>query len=176
MSDKCISAICELKRENAYGIVTMHQCPHKQTIIKMQFTGMPKNKIMAIHIHEYGDMRRGCDSLGKHYNPDNKEHGSFDFPTEERHIGDLINNITTDNNGNFNKTYIDTSVNVIEVLGRSIVIHEGQDDLGQGKGDRRAESKITGNAGKRFMCGIIGICTNDDWRQNPRIRPFDRKN
>jgi len=35
-----------------------------------------------------------------------------------------------------------------------VIIHKGEDDLGLG-GD--AESLITGNAGERVACGVIGI-------------------
>ena len=38
------------------------------------------------------------------------------------------------------------------VVGRGMVIHKDEDDLGKG-GD--AESKKTGNAGDRLACGII---------------------
>jgi superoxide dismutase, Cu-Zn family len=162
MSMNCISAICELKKENSVGIVKFHQCPGRKTIITMNFSGMPKDKTMAIHIHEYGDTRKGCDSLGAHFNPDNVTHGSMAYPKFPRHAGDLINNIHTDKNGQFSYTYEDTLVNLKDVLGRSIVIHEGVDDLGQG-GNK--ESKTTGNAGKRFMCGIIGLSNNEEWRK-----------
>ena len=39
------------------------------------------------------------------------------------------------------------------VIGRSIVVHEDEDDLGLGG---HSDSLTTGHAGKRLVCGIIG--------------------
>lgn len=40
------------------------------------------------------------------------------------------------------------------ILGRAVVVHEGEDDLGRGG---HKDSKTTGNAGGRVACGIIGV-------------------
>jgi Cu/Zn superoxide dismutase len=43
------------------------------------------------------------------------------------------------------------------IIGRSIFIHEGKDDCGLGEGDKRKQSLINGNAGKKIAVAVIGI-------------------
>ena len=40
------------------------------------------------------------------------------------------------------------------VIGRTIVLHKLEDDLGLGN---NSESKLTGNSGSRIACGVIGL-------------------
>jgi Cu-Zn family superoxide dismutase len=40
-------------------------------------------------------------------------------------------------------------------VGRSIIIHEDEDDLGLGN---KEDSKTTGHSGARIACSVIGIC------------------
>ena len=44
-----------------------------------------------------------------------------------------------------------------DVAGLAVVVHAGQDDLGQGVGDKAEGSKKTGNAGGRVACGVIKL-------------------
>ena len=105
----------------------------------------------GFHVHEFGDMRNPCGSLGGHYNPDNEEHGGLNV--KHRHKGDF-GNVDADKNNEVNKRMYVRDTTVMELLGRSLVIHEKEDDLGMGGNE---ESKKTGNAGKRIGCGVIGI-------------------
>lgn len=124
--------------------------------VYINFSDLPQNRTFAIHIHEYGDLRDGCHSLGGHWNPNKVNHGSFIFPQKPRHAGDLINNIFTDDYGRFEFSYMDPLLTLYgneSIIGRSVVVHDGEDDLGLGG---TQESLTTGNAGGRMMCGIIG--------------------
>jgi len=143
-------AICILPD---HGQIIFSQSCKKHVMVEFDLHGFVPNSTHAIHIHEFGDLSDGCTSLGSHYNPDNVTHGSIFIPENPRHAGDLINNLVTDKKGRFRYAYTDDKLAVHDIVGRSVVIHKGVDDLGLG-GD--AESLKTGNAGDRISCGIIG--------------------
>jgi Cu-Zn family superoxide dismutase len=156
-----MKAICILKDKDVdKGFVLFSKCCKKHPVkVEFHLKNFGKNSIHAIHIHEFGDTSDGCKSLGKHYNPYNTTHGTMLIKNMERHAGDLINNFTTDNNGQFNYFYYDKLLSSIEsILGRSVVIHKDKDDLGLGDNE---ESLISGNAGERIVCGVIGLKKSD---------------
>uniref|UniRef100_UPI001AD9514F Superoxide dismutase [Cu-Zn] n=1 Tax=Chaetomium thermophilum (strain DSM 1495 / CBS 144.50 / IMI 039719) TaxID=759272 RepID=UPI001AD9514F len=137
------------------GTVTFEQeSESSPTIITWDITGHDPNAKRGMHIHTFGDNTNGCTSAGPHFNPHGKTHGA---PTDEnRHVGDL-GNIETDANGNSKGTMTDHLVKLIgpeSVIGRTVVVHAGTDDLGKGGNE---ESLKTGNAGPRPACGVIGI-------------------
>jgi len=122
-------------------------------LIEAELKGLPKGK-HGFHIHVFGDLSKGCTTAGPHFNPFNKEHGG---PTDkERHVGYLgnIESKGEDSPATFKledhlvKLHGDTSI-----LGRSIVVHITEDDLGRGG---HSDSKTTGHAGGRIGCGVIG--------------------
>lgn len=100
----------------------------------------------GFHIHEYGDLTdRTGKSAGGHFNPDGHDHAGPD--SAKRHVGDL-GNIEANEDG---IAQVDVSVKGLKVhfvLGRSIVVHAGQDDL---------KSQPSGDAGPRVAVGVIGI-------------------
>lgn len=120
--------------------------------VSIQNNNMKKEilKTNGFHIHASGDLRRGCDSCCKHYNPENKQHGGLN--DIESHAGDL-GNIQFDKEGNCFMKFTTNKFIVKDIIGRSVIIHEQEDDLGKGKNE---ESLHTGNAGKRISCAVIG--------------------
>ena len=157
----CINAVALFNQENIKGEIRFHQCAKKLgSDVYINLYSIKPIAKHAIHIHEFGDERKGCESLGAHWNPHKNTHGTIHIENMERHAGDLINNIEPDKEGKFNYTYYDTLVNLrgdinTSVIGRSVVIHNGIDDLGLGG---TSESLKTGSAGSRMACAIIGRC------------------
>lgn len=155
---KCYNSIAIFDNVNVKGSIRFHQCTKREgSNVYINLYGLKPNTKQAIHIHEYGDERKGCESLGPHWNPYNKTHGTITVKNMPRHAGDLINNIESDWNGKFSYAYYDPLVNLRgnvdeSVIGRSIVIHDGIDDLGLGG---TKESLKTGSAGSRMACAII---------------------
>ena len=146
---KVIEAVAVISHNNIQGNIVFKQKSDDYVKIYIDVKGLTKNHKHGFHIHETGDLREGCTSCCAHYNPTNTEHSGLDGG----HAGDL-GNIETDNKGyclmtiNTNKFCID------EIVGRSIIIHADEDDLGQGN---HKDSKTTGNSGLRIVCSIIGI-------------------
>ncbi|KAJ5649609.1 uncharacterized protein N7484_003332 [Penicillium longicatenatum] len=137
------------------GTVTFEQADESvPTTVTWNITGNDANAERGFHIHQFGDNTNGCTSAGPHFNPFGKTHGA---PTDaDRHVGDL-GNFKTDAEGNANGSVQDKLIKLIgaeSVLGRTLVVHAGTDDLGKGGNE---ESKKTGNAGARPACGVIGI-------------------
>jgi len=118
-------------------------------------TGLAPGK-HGFHVHEFGDVSRGCDSAGPHFNPTGVDHGAPEDDPTHRHVGDLGNVVV----GASGEVEIDITDKLISlsgansIIGRSIIVHAGEDDLGRGG---HPDSKKTGNAGGRLACGPIGI-------------------
>ncbi|ALC40544.1 CCS, partial [Drosophila busckii] len=105
----------------------------------------------GFHIHESGDVSKGCESVGDHYNPRNSPHGSPQAGASQRHAGDL-GNIRADETGRATFRFIDAGLDIWDIIGRSVVITSNADDMGEGG---NAQSLIDGNSGDRIACGII---------------------
>ncbi|CCH42081.1 Superoxide dismutase [Wickerhamomyces ciferrii] len=137
------------------GTVQFEQATENDaTTITYEISGNAADAERGFHIHEFGDNTNGCTSAGPHFNPFQKTHGA---PSDEtRHVGDL-GNIKTDAKGVAKGSITDNLVKLLgpnSILGRTVVVHDGTDDLGKGG---HADSLKTGNAGGRPACGVIGF-------------------
>jgi Cu-Zn family superoxide dismutase len=150
-AEQTIEAVAVLGHGDAKGMISFKQKPGKATIISGTITGLSEGK-HGFHIHEFGDLSDGCDSAGGHYNPTGVDHGDID----NGHVGDL-GNITADSKGVAEFSIKAKRIHLqgaTSIVGRAVVVHEDEDDLGKG-GDE--ESLKTGNAGERAGCGVISL-------------------
>ncbi|ELV09526.1 copper chaperone for superoxide dismutase [Tupaia chinensis] len=130
------------------GVVRFLQLSPERCLIEGTIDGLEPG-LHGLHVHQYGDLTENCTSCGDHFNPDGTSHGG---PQDSvRHRGDL-GNVHADADGRAIFRIEDGQLKVWDVIGRSLVIDEGEDDLGRGG---HPLSKITGNSGERLACGII---------------------
>jgi Cu-Zn family superoxide dismutase len=123
-------------------------------MINLNLSGLTPNSLHGFHVHEAGDLTDKCTSMCAHFNPYGKTHGCPG--SKERHVGDL-GNIKTNGRGEAKYSFYDNVIKLrgtkCNIIGRGLIIHEDEDDCGQGG---NAESLKTGNAGKRIACAVIG--------------------
>uniref|UniRef100_A0A856PS94 Superoxide dismutase [Cu-Zn] n=1 Tax=Benthodytes marianensis TaxID=2502088 RepID=A0A856PS94_9ECHN len=149
-----VDAVCVLQGQVVSGTIYFNQAANGPSVtVSGEVKGLTPGQ-HGFHIHEFGDNTNGCTSAGGHFNPTKQVHGG---PTDAvRHVGDL-GNVTAGNDG-IAKINIQDSVMSLtgqnSIIGRSLVVHEGVDDLGKGGHE---QSLTTGNAGGRAACGVIGI-------------------
>ncbi|XWS52966.1 hypothetical protein CRYUN_Cryun11dG0117400 [Craigia yunnanensis] len=147
-------AVAVLKGDSKVeGVVTLTQEDDGPTTVNVRLTGLTPG-LHGFHLHEYGDTTNGCMSTGAHFNPKKMTHGA---PEDEvRHAGDL-GNIIANADGVAEATIVDTQIPLSgpnAVIGRALVVHELEDDLGKGGHEL---SLTTGNAGGRLACGVVGL-------------------
>lgn len=120
----------------------------------------------GFHLHKAGDMRGdGCAGLCEHYDRGQHVHGDGPHSRRERHTGDLGNVVWKKGQKRFTRRYRLKGVSVKDLWGRSIILHEDEDDLGLGSFE---DSQTTGHSGKRMACAIIGRVSCATRRQKRR--------
>jgi Cu-Zn family superoxide dismutase len=154
MSQKSIYAIAVFNDTIKGTVKFTEDLVNNQIKIDLNITDLKPNSLHGFHVHEAGDLTDKCTSMCAHFNPYGKTHGCPGLT--ERHVGDL-GNIKTNNKGEAKYTFYDNVIKLrgtkCNIIGRGLIIHEDEDDCGQGG---NAESLKTGNAGKRISCAVIG--------------------
>ncbi|KAG9303197.1 hypothetical protein G9A89_000732 [Geosiphon pyriformis] len=128
------------------GLARFIQIDDENCLIDVTVEGISPGR-HGIHIHELGNLSKGFESTGSHYNPDNSLHGNI----ESGHAGDL-GNIEVDEKGWGDLVVESTRLKVWDLIGRAMVISQCEDDLGNGKDP---QSKIDGNSGPGLIAGVI---------------------
>jgi len=124
----------------------------KGTRLRIKFTHLPKGK-HGCHIHKAGDLRgEGCLGACEHFHVGPpQDHGSKPGTKGQRHTGDLGNVECKGAESHY--SYYLSDITPADLFGRSLIIHEDEDDLGTGT---FPDSKTTGHSGKRIGCAIFG--------------------
>ncbi|CAF0738049.1 unnamed protein product [Brachionus calyciflorus] len=144
------------------GTVLFEKLQNGLLEISVNITGLPKNlgNKHGLHVHQSGindfseDPAIKCSTAGPHFNPLNSTHGDIKSPV--RHVGDY-GNVISDQNGNIIMKFTDDVSQLtgpLGIIGRAIVLHENEDDLGL---QNNVGSITFGNSGPRLACGVIGI-------------------
>uniref|UniRef100_A0A8C2RHW1 Superoxide dismutase copper chaperone n=1 Tax=Capra hircus TaxID=9925 RepID=A0A8C2RHW1_CAPHI len=142
------------------GVVRFLQLTPEHCLIEGTIDGLQPG-LHGLHVHQFGDLTRNCNrQLRKPFYRVRciapRLCSLRQLPIAENqitlnHRGDL-GNVRADESGRAIFRIEDEQLKVWDVIGRSLVVDEGEDDLGRGG---HPLSKITGNSGERLACGII---------------------
>ena len=129
--------------------------------VRVTFTKVPPG-LHGLHIHKAGDLRgKGCKGACEHFDVTGSDHGGAPASGGERHTGDLGNI----QGPQYSKRYFLKKLHIDDLYGRSVIVHEDEDDLGKGTHE---DSKTTGHSGKRIGCAIIGRIFCDQGGGTPK--------
>jgi len=156
------------KEDTLDGYVLFYQSMKDHPVkVRVYLDGLEKGA-HGFHIHEKGyssDMwdEDCCSAMGGHFNIGEKwSPENIKGTPHGEHTGDLCFNIIPNIDGMVDIGFTNKKISLFEgegcIIGKGLVIHEDEDDMGVGiyeDEDKTIESKKTGNAGKRIACGNI---------------------
>ncbi len=123
-------------------------------LVSSLFTRLPSGQ-HGYHIHKAGDLRgKGCLLACSHWHKGKpSRHGGPPGYKGPRHTGDLGNIELPKGSGEVHFEHFLRGVTIFDILGRSLIVHDDPDDLGEGPFE---DSHTTGHSGKRIACAVIG--------------------
>jgi len=115
----------------------------KGSVVKLEIMGLPKsnyeNNFFAFHIHE----KANCENPEENF-PNTGQHYTKESLIHPNHTGDLP--MIYSNNGYSFMLYYTSRFTPQDVVGKSVVIHSGIDDM---------ITQPSGNSGIKIACGEI---------------------
>ena len=146
-----LTAGCEgpSRASELVGVATIYTGEEEDTVlIKLTIDGLTPGS-HGMHLHD----GRGptCDDAGVHLQHEGQVHGGpLNKDSPNRHRGSL-GNVLADSRGVV-RGEITANLTVAECIGRTLVVHENEDDLGLGGTD---VSRENGTSGKRLLGGLV---------------------
>ncbi|MBJ7448871.1 MAG: superoxide dismutase family protein [Parachlamydiales bacterium] len=101
--------------------------------------------VHGFHVHDKPTCGEEGMAAGGHLDPAHTEKHLGPY-NDDGHLGDLPV-IIVDQNGNATMPVLAPRLNVADILGHSLMIHEG--------GDNYSDQPANGGGGKRIACGVI---------------------
>jgi Cu-Zn family superoxide dismutase len=151
---EAVAAVGPVGKSHVHGVVRFSQAEDGVKIVA-DIEGLKPDSKHAFHIHEFGDVTgAGTDgkSAGGHYNPEHVDHGGPD--SAPHHAGDL-GNLSADAHGVAHLERVIHGITIAgdhdAILGRSVIIHAGEDDFAT------QPTGTTGDGATRIACGVIGV-------------------
>jgi len=131
---------------SSMGTIIFERDAGGMVTISGEFTGLKKNGVHALYVHQNGDCSNKGKKVGPHLDPTSAKHGPP--ASSQRHAGDF-GNLTADEAGHATFAMETDSVTLEgdrpdSVLNRAVVIHAKKDDK-------------KGNAGAALACGVVQI-------------------
>ena len=143
-------AVAVFKEPTIQGIAVA-KAEGKGTKLRVSFTKLPTGK-HGFHIHKAGDLRgEGCLGACEHLHVGRPQDHGGKPGSGTRHTGDL-GNVECEGAESHYSYYL-SDIKPQDLFGRSLIVHEDEDDLGLGT---FPDSKTTGHSGKRIGCAIFG--------------------
>jgi len=156
-----IRAVCVLKggeNNTIQGVINFAQMiGMNQMKITGDIQGLPIDRKLAVHVHEYGDLTNGPVSTGSRFNPEKKVSNTSKDQTY--YANGELSNLQINPEGQAKIDVIDKRLTLFgpsSIIGRSVVIiDEKEEDILRVESEESKGSITTST--NRLAAGVIGI-------------------